>query len=84
MLVHQAVADHAGQPQPVKSSDKQGSTHCPLCEVMSPFHGFVAAGLLDLPPPPPLVHIVLVPGVIQIIRLAFAAVFSARAPPFVV
>jgi hypothetical protein len=55
---------------------------CALCNALSPFQGYVAAGLLSLPPPGNSTELVSFAAVSLSAPSAPTGSFSARAPPF--
>ena len=78
MMAGMQMASSTPDSHPAK---KHAAPSCPLCEVSSAFHGFVAAGLIDLPPPQRVVHVASVATQQAFISRPVAAGFSARAPP---
>ena len=78
-----AQGDHSGG----KSSTDPHKKHvafCALCSALSPFNGYVAAGLIDLPPPAVRVQLALFSETVLIATASSTGSFSARAPPGIV
>jgi hypothetical protein len=64
-----------------KTAPGQKQVPCPLCDIMSPFHGYVTAGLIGLPPPIAEQQVEFSPVLVSVAPAIRAASFSARAPP---
>jgi hypothetical protein len=72
---------HSAHQDSIPADPNQKHVLCSLCDAMSPFHGYVTAGLIDLPPPIATQQVTFFPIVVSVAPAIRAAAFGARAPP---